>query len=162
MEKKRQNRTVDCKPRFVNGYAENWYMAVPDVFKQELDIILTERIENKIKVKRWTQGIPPLYNFKEGHIIFDTPKAYSGEWSEALKHIKIMVQIERGIPDTFDMNKGYCNGHVFVKFYRPNKDKTKIEQVETAEFTQKNFVHFLQTGEIKKLPPIHPEFVKGP
>jgi hypothetical protein len=148
---KRQKRTLDCRPKFVNGYAEGWHMAVPEAFKDELDIKYTERVENGQKLKRWTQGIPPVYAFKEGHIFYYNPEGYS-------VGLAAHVQIDTAIPDRFDPNEGHVRGYVFVKFFLPNRNKTGIEQTESARLTQANFVHFLRTGEMKKMPSIHPEF----
>lgn len=36
-------RSVDLNARFIDGFADGWYMALTDSFKMELDIKLTER-----------------------------------------------------------------------------------------------------------------------
>lgn len=150
-EKKRQIRTLDLDSEFVDGYAKGWYMAVPEAFKDELDIKYTERVEKKKKVLRWTQGVPPLYTFKEGHIFYyDRAGYYGWPWPH--------IQVDRAMPDRFDESGGRGPGYVFVKFFEVNEEKTGVKQTDTAQMTQGNLVHFLRTGEIRRMKPVHPDF----
>lgn len=56
------------------------------------------RMRKKTKpFMRWTQG--HCYCFAEGHVLYDSPKAYM-VWGEALKHFKLGLQIIRAIPST--------------------------------------------------------------
>ena len=45
-----------------------------NVIAMSLDIKLTERKKNKQSYLEWTQG--PYFSFAEGHLFYDTPKAY--------------------------------------------------------------------------------------
>jgi len=50
------------------------------------------------KISRfWTQGAE--YNFEVGDTIYDTPLAYQ-KWNDALKNIRLKVQIEKATPST--------------------------------------------------------------
>lgn len=164
---------------FIDGFALGWKMAVPEAFKEALDIKLTPRIFEKKKEMLWTQG--RLYDFHEGDTIYDTRQAYK-EWGEALKHLKLCVQVQ------FASSSGYVayetievrnseleiisqkgkakpkeeiidglivkkqrleHGLIRFKVYRPNKEKTAVEECETIECTQDDFVAFLQTGIVR-------------
>ena len=179
IEARRDDRGYTLIANFVGGFALGWKMAVPEAFKEALDIKLTPRIFEKKKEMLWTQG--RLYNFREGDTIYDTSQAYE-EWSEALKHLKISIQIQSSSPsdyvdyeiievknneleiihqkgkskpkeeivDGLVIKKQRIN-HGFVRFkvYRPNEEKTAVEECETIECTQDNFVAFLQTGIVR-------------
>ena len=165
---------------FSGGYTQGWKMAVPEAFKEALDIKLTARVYAKKKEMRWTQG--NIYDFHEGDTFYDTKLAY-GKWSEGLKVLKICVQVQfatssgyviyesvttkdkelnlshqKGkakpkditIEDGLQIKKQRIDhGHVRFKVYRPNKEKTKLEECEVIECTQDNFVAFLQSGVVR-------------
>jgi hypothetical protein len=92
----RQKRSLVLIADFVDGYAKDWHFAVGDCFREQLDIKFTPRIEDKKEVMRWTQG--KEYCFAEGHVIYDTPKAYL-QWSEALKHIACVCSVLWATPN---------------------------------------------------------------
>jgi len=179
IEARRDDRGYALIANFVDGFALGWKMAVPEAFKEALDIKLTPRIFAKKKEMLWTQG--RLYDFHEGDTIHDTTQAYK-EWGEALKHLKISVQVQ------FSSSSGYVtyetvevknneleiihkkgkakpkeevidglvvkkqridHGLVRFKVYRPNEDKTEVEECETIECSQDDFVAFLQTGIVR-------------
>jgi len=89
---------------FVNGYADGWYMAVKECFRNELDIKYTERKKNKQSFFEWAQG--PYFSFGEGHTFYDTPKGYE-KWEKALKAINIACKIDAATPTIYDKNKIY-------------------------------------------------------
>jgi hypothetical protein len=65
-------------------------MAVKECYRNQLDIKFTERKKKNKSYFEWTQG--PYYSFAEGHLFYDTQKAYKkGKkgWKDALKVIKI-------------------------------------------------------------------------
>lgn len=179
IDARRDDRGYALIANFVDGFALGWKMAVPEPFKEALDIKLTPRIFSKKKEMLWTQG--RLYDFHEGDTIYDTTQAYK-EWGEALKHLKIGVQVQ------FASSSGYVtyetveiknneleiihqkgkakpkeevidglvvkkqridHGLVRFKVYRPNEDKTAVEECETIECSQDDFVAFLQTGIVR-------------
>ncbi len=45
-----------------------------------------------------------------------------------------------------------------MKFFEVNEEKTGIKQTDSAQMTQATFVHFLRTGEIKRMKSVHPDF----
>lgn len=176
---RRDDRGYALITNFVDGYALGWKMAVPEAFKEALDIKLTPRMFAGKKEMLWTQG--RIYDFHEGDTIYDTKQAYE-EWGEALKHIKLSVQVQ------FTSSSGYVtyetievkdneleiihqkgkakpkeeiingliikkqridHGLVRFKVYRLNKEKTAVEECETIECTQDDFVAFLQTGIVR-------------
>ena len=128
--KARQDRSLDLIANFVNGFAEGWYYAVGECFRDELDIKYTlrkELIEGKKKdIMRWTQG--PFYSFKEGHTLYDTPKAYL-QWSEALKYIRLICEVIRATPNTVSDDNKFINGSVTFTLNKPNYDKTGITNI---------------------------------
>lgn len=154
---KRVQRSDTLIANFVDGFALGWKMAIPESFKEALDIKLTPRILAKKTKMVWTQGL--IYNFHEGDILYDTKLAYN-RWEEALKHLQLCVQIQSAsssgyvpnetmIDGLSDKKKQLKYGSLLFKIYRPNKEKTAIEECEEIECTQDNFVIFLQTGRIR-------------
>lgn len=85
---------------FVDGYAAGWRFAVPEVFRNSLDIKLTPiKIGDKI-FSIYTQG--KLYSFNSGAVIYDNRIAYETEWGKALKHLKLFLQIVEVKPSEFE------------------------------------------------------------
>ncbi len=179
IEARRDKRSNVLIAYFVEGFAIGWKMAVPESFKEALDIKLTSRVLSEKTEMIWTQG--PIYNFHEGDTFYDTKLAYQ-EWGEALKHLKLCVQIQSVSSsgyitsetiETKDKEldvihqKGQAKpkedkldgliikkqrlkyGNVKFKVYRPNEEKTATKECEVIECTQDNFVAFLQTGIIR-------------
>jgi len=137
----RDNRSNDLIANFIDGYAHGWRFAVRECFRDALDIKLTPRVGSKIDSKGkktvesiWTQG--KEFNFGQGYILYDTRLAYEITWGEALKHIKLSIQINEITPSKT----------VIFKLYRPLKDFSGIEEVEIIQCNQKEFVVFLKTG----------------
>ena len=64
-------RRRNLEANFVNGYADGWYMAVKECFRNELDIESTERKRNKQSFFEWIQG--PYFSLAKG-IHFMTPQ----------------------------------------------------------------------------------------
>ena len=179
IEARQDDRGYALIANFEDGFACGWKMAVPEAFKEALDIKLTPRIFAKKKEMLWTQG--HLYDFHEGDTLYDTKQAYE-EWGEALKHLKLSVQVQFSSPsgyvtyETIEVKnneleiihqKGkqepkeeiihglvvkkqrIVHGQVCFKVYRPNEEKTAVEECETIECTQDDFVAFLQTGIVR-------------
>jgi len=167
-----ENRDYTLIASFEDGFAAGWKMAVPEHFKEALDIKLTPRNFNKKTTMIWTQG--KMYNFKSGDMLYDTKLAYQ-KWDEAMKHLKLCVQVKEAKPsfvstyevyefvgkdlevlknnkfdqtvDRAKVNKQKID-HGFVKFeiYRPNEDRSGIDKIKEIECSQDDFVSFLQTG----------------
>jgi len=167
----KQKRSLKLIANFVNGYANGWYFAVRECFKDELDIKYTERIEPVIidgkmqhriiihdgketkkpltkKVMRWTQG--SSFSFTEGHVFYDTPNAYL-QWNEALKQINLICTVIRAIACRTDGEGVYSKGSVTFKLAKPNSDKDGIETIGQYHLNQEDFVKLLKSGDLKKL-----------
>jgi hypothetical protein len=129
--------------KFVNGYADGWFMAVKKCYRNELDIKLTERKKNKQSNFEWTQG--PYFSFAEGHLFYDTPKAY-GKWGQALKAVNIACQVTSATPTVIDKNKNLVDGTVTFTLYNPDKERASLMTVKEYKLSQKEFVNFLKTG----------------
>lgn len=142
----RQKRSLELIAEFVYGYTKDWYFAVGECFRDELDIKYTQRIENTKKVMRWTQG--PFYCFAEGHILYDTPKGYL-QWSEALKHIGVVCSVIRATPNLLNDQGAFVNGQVYFKLSKPNQSRTGLDAVDNYQATQNEFVQFLKKGTFK-------------
>jgi hypothetical protein len=145
MEKR--NRHTQLIADFVNGYADGWFMAVKECYRNQLDIKFTERKKNKNSYLEWTQG--PYYSFAEGHLFYDTPKAY-GKWGQALKAVRIACQITSAKPTTLDKNRNLVEGTVTFTIYKPNKNATSLVAIRDYEVSQREFVNFLKTGQLNE------------
>lgn len=141
---KRETRLI---ADFVNGYAIGWFMAVKECYRNQLDIKLTERKKNKQSIREWTQG--PYFCFAEGHLFYDTPKAFN-EWEQALKVIKIVCEITSATPTIIDRNKNLVEGSVNFTIYKPNKEFSSLIAVQDYKLSQIKFVNFLKTGNLKE------------
>jgi hypothetical protein len=141
MEPRRRHTNLIAS--FVKGYADGWFMAVKECYRSELDIKFTERKKNKQSYWEWTQG--PYLSFAEGHLFYDTPKAYE-KWEQALKAIKIACQVTSATPTILGKNKNLVDGTVTFTLYNPDKEHTSLIAVKEYELSQKEFVNFLKTG----------------
>lgn len=172
----RDRRTFFHIAVFVNGFASGWKIALPESFKDALDIKLTEVVRNKITKLMWTQG--NLFSFQKGDTFYDNKAAYNNIWEIALNKIKIAIQIESakavsyvtsGKIETIDepnttikittssSSKKEINkitiykdrldkGYVKFNVLHPNKNKDSLKFYSTYECTQYDFVALLQTG----------------
>lgn len=136
-------RHTNLIANFVDSYAEGWYMAVKECFRNELDIKFTERKKHKQSFFEWTQG--PYFSFAEGHMFYDTPKAYK-KWEKAIKAIKIACKIIAATPTVLDKNKKLIEGAVVFTIYKPDANLTHLKAVKDYKLSQTEFVNFLKTG----------------
>jgi hypothetical protein len=107
-----------------------------------------------VKTLRWTQGVE--FSFKVGDIIYDCKQAYE-QWSKALQHIQMAIQISNATDATvwqFHANESVKSsaptrhsGIVMFEVLRPNDDKSKLTKSSSHVLTQDEFVRFLITGE---------------
>jgi hypothetical protein len=138
-------RHTNLIANFVNGYADGWFMAVKECYRNQLDIKLTERKKDKQSYLEWTQG--PYYSFAEGHLFYDTPKAYK-KWGQALKAIKIACKITSATPTILDKNKNLVEGVVNFTIYKPDKECESLIAARDYKVSQGEFVNFLKTGRL--------------
>jgi hypothetical protein len=195
----RDERSPILLANFLDGYAVGWRFAVPEAFKDALDIKPTPRQIGNRTVNIPTQG--KLFNFIQGSILYDTRLAYDLEWGEALKHIKLSLQVVEVIPSqcvvsetietdsknikvtvkgksesskpkekTFDglviKKERMDYGSIKFNLYRPNKNKSAVEVIDTIECDQEEFVAFLQSGTVRtkdnKIRDLFKEYAKEP
>ena len=132
---------------FVNGYADGWFMAVKECYRNQLDIKFTERKKNKQSYSEWTQG--PYFSFAEGHLFYDSRKAYR-KWEQALKAVRIACQITSAKPTILDKNRNLVEGTVTFTIYKPDKEFTSLIAGKEYKLSQREFVNFLKTGELNE------------
>lgn len=132
---------------FVNGYADGWYMAVKECYRNALDIKYTERKKDKKSFFEWTQG--PYFSFAEGHLFYDTPKAYK-KWEQAIEAIKIACKIVSATPTSLDKNKNLVEGMVVFTIYKPDAKRTSLKADKDYTLSQTEFVNFLKTGSLNE------------
>ena len=142
---KKTKRLTDLLIEFEDAkFSKGWYFCVPRAFRDSLDIKLTDRVIKKQKVKMWTQGT--TFCFNVGEILYDTALGYEG-WSEALKHLKIMVQIKSAsaaVP-----GKERFSGQLKMEIWAPNKNKTGIDKLGEKDMSQDDFIRLLIAGPSK-------------
>lgn len=98
IEANQDDRGYALIANFIDGFALGWKMAIPEAFKDALDIKLTPRkLAGKTEMIL-TQG--RIYTFKKGDTLYDTKHAYQ-EWGEALKILKLSVQVQHAIPSGY-------------------------------------------------------------
>jgi hypothetical protein len=95
----RDQRSPILIATFVDGYAAGWRFAVPEVFRDSLDIKLTPTKIGDKTINLYTQG--KQFSFNQGAVLYDTRKAYDLEWGEALKHLKLSVQVIAVAPSDY-------------------------------------------------------------
>jgi hypothetical protein len=128
------------------GYAVDWAFDVNWNFREALDIRLTPVIINGRTERRWTRGVPPQFQFEQGHIFYDnlTARRLGVPWSEALSVTKCFLQIQEATPDTL-ANGGILPGRVILR--RFSVYDATIGNSEDLEMTQAMLVNMLHTGE---------------
>ncbi len=145
----RENRLTDLLKDPLAEIAEGWYMCVPPWFNEALDIKQTERIENKKKTRKWTQGAS--FSFKPGDTVYDSPDAYK-VWFEALKTISLCIQVKTASnAGCTEPGMGRSAGLVTFSILTPNKDRSKIVERGEHTMSQDDFVRFLIAGPSEEL-----------
>ena len=158
--------------KFVDGYAAGWEFAVPDVFKECLDIKKTTKTIDKKTFQIVTQGI--VYNFGEGNTFYNNKLAYDN-WLEFLKGKNpIAIQVEfcsssgyktkntkttitspieikdnsknKTVKSLKIQEQSIDKGYIKIQIYKPNKEKNKILKDRILEMTVFDFVSLLQNG----------------
>ena len=151
---KKEERLTDLMRPPESDATGGWFMHVPRCFNDALDIRQTARVVEKQTVSVWTQGVG--FGFKSGDIIYDTARAYE-QWSEALRHIKVAVQVRSATDATsWQFVAGESEaplppirtaGIVSFDVLRPSADRTRLVQTSSHVLTQVAFVRFLISGD---------------
>lgn len=154
MENKKNQRSTKLLATFEYGFAEDWFYAVGDFFRDHLDIFLTDRMvpktgqdgkKRKVKKRVWTQG--DLFTLDQGHLFYDSPKKHL-IWKEALPHITLVCQIARATPDRAGADGVRMDGLVFFDLWRPAHGRIGLDYIGRYDKTQHAFVEYLKTGEL--------------
>ena len=138
---KREKRLRDLL-RPADAADDDWFMHVPGVFNNALDIRLTEVVGERHPV--WTQG--GNFGFATGDTIYDTPLGY-GPWDEALQHIRTCFHVS--LATSVSPPSGGSSrrpGVVTFSVMMPNESKTALDTIRTCNATQDQFVHLLIAG----------------
>jgi hypothetical protein len=137
------DRSLTLLANFVDGFAAGWFFAVPEAFKDALDIRFGPRVlskqqdEKQEKLHLWTQG--NKFSFSPGDILYDSKSAYFEEngaplpWSAALNVINLCLEVESATPAGWVPSKAfstrfsteYLEGHRLEDL---NPDKPKKER----------------------------------
>jgi hypothetical protein len=143
---KRRKRRLELIADFTDGFAADWAFAVPKVFRNQLDIRLTERVKDKKSSWVWTQG--NRFSFDVGHVFYDTPLAYHLSWNDALQVLRVALQVQFANPMGYDEQEpdGLYKGAIWFKVYQPNENATALVEVDSLACNQVEFVQFLKNG----------------
>lgn len=134
-----------AQPDAWKSWCAGWAFAVQPSHAAALDIMLTPRKEGGRTVLVWTQG--SAFDFKVGHVLHDTSKAYSMCWGEALRHIQYSIQITDAAPASpAAPRQARDPGRVTYTLYSPNRDYTALLKVGMYTTTQDAFLYFLISG----------------
>lgn len=126
------------------GFAVDWFFAVPKSFRNALDIRLTNRAVAGKNIKRWTQG--NRYSFQAGYILYSSPKGYE-QWPPI--EFKYLCQVTEAIPDETDEKGRKVDGWLRFDLFEPSGNHLKLEKTGSYRLTQSEFVKFLKTGRAK-------------
>ena len=106
---------IKLMPRMEPVFDKNGQPVMTEVKDKKGNVKLKKDGSPKLKrvtrpVMRWTQG--RFYCFAEGHTLYDSTKAYDGEWKNALNHIKYRVEVVRATSNELDSDNQFQNGWV--------------------------------------------------
>ena len=96
-----------------DSFAFDWRMYLPNCFRESI-----------------AHGA-----FREGDTIYDTPLAYEGTWSDALRHINVAFQISSTTADI-----------VTFHILRPNRDRTQLLPDEKRTLKMDQLIELLRAG----------------
>lgn len=134
------NRSRDLLKDPAARHDPEWYMAVPPCFNDALDIKVNCGAGNP----GWTQS--GCFAFKAADVLYDCPEAYSEQWSEALRHIGLSLQIDSASSAGQGDGSGRFPGSVTFTFFTPDAGRTMIVPRGKHTMTQDAFVRFLIAG----------------
>lgn len=173
---RRVGRTEYLIAQFVDGYAAGWQFAVPEAFKESLDIRLTPKTLNKVVRQVWTQG--QNFSFKQGDLLHNSRTAYD-DFQQYLNGINpVSFTVLSSTPSGFEtrntyaikgspvyfqkigkrsskeessssfrvLEQTYDTGEAILAEYRPNAQRTALMEVKQFPIKQDQLVCLLQTG----------------
>lgn len=132
---------------FSKGYADGWKFIVRPCNFDGLGIK-----QNNGKLVQST-----LYNFQSGNTFYDTLAAYEGKWCDALKNLRICIQIDSTMASRalsfveydgkrYERRSQPVHGLVKFTIYKPNAQRSQVEKFQSYTCRQDEFVNLLKTG----------------
>lgn len=176
---RRDDRSNIFIANFQDGYVVGWKMVLPEAFKEALDIRLTPRTALGKTELVWTQGkIYDFHEgdtFHDSKLAYEnwgkalktmtlsiqiqttSSSGYVNQETIETLEKELVVVIQKGkskpkeqIIDGLVLKKQRLSyGTIRFRVYRPNIDRTEVEECELIECTQDEFVAFLQSGVIR-------------
>ena len=123
------------------GYSTNTAFVIPTAFRAAFGIRMNAQ-------DTWTQG--KTRHFERGDTFYDHKAAYTQPFSEALKHIKNIIQVNRIFTDQGkEINDTEYDGEVHsleIIIFHPNTEKTGLERAGTRSCTPQQLAKLLTTG----------------
>lgn len=169
-------RSAALIANFKDGYAVGWRFAVKEVFKDALDIKLTNVTYDGVEYKVWTQGTS--YQFHRGDVFYsdklgyDSPsdflnlpnaivlqvkyEVFSGY--ETTSHIdgfisgsffqygRSSVPVELNNIPLLMESQSYDSGTIIIDIFTPNEASGKLMFIDEITMSQDDFICLLQTG----------------
>lgn len=122
-----------------NPGAAGWFMYVPAVFNEALDI----RFETSGPNEGWTQS--GCFAFKQSDTLYDTEVAYQN-WGDALKVLNLAIVVRMASSAGMgEANSRYPGSVSFTVMLPDSHRKVLVESFEW-QLTQDEFVRFLIEG----------------
>ncbi len=123
------------------GYSTNTAFVIPTVFRAAFGIRMNAQ-------DTWTQG--KTRHFERGDTFYDHKAAYTQPFSEALKHIKNIIQVNRIFTDQGkEINDTEYEGEAHsleIILFKPNLNQTGIERMETRPCSPHQLAKYLLSG----------------
>ena len=123
---------------FLDGFSVGWTFCLPESFKLALDIKYQNRIFRRKPYFIQTQG--SSFSFKEGDVLYDHIDAYKKNWEQALKKIRVMVEV-------FEIQSLGKTNNIRLRISKIVNQKS-IRKYKDVDLSQEEAVYFLQTGNV--------------
>lgn len=144
---KRKRAPLELKfgPPGGEGDIVGWAVGVPWAFRGALDIAFTERKVDGRTVAEWTRGVPPARAFGTGDIFYLPGEARRPVWENALKILRMAIQVVEATPDT-PLDGGIDEGTVIFdcSIYKSGA----VAETLRGKCTQAQFEEILACGEL--------------
>lgn len=141
-------RTEQTDPTFdgPGGTAAGWHVPIPGLFRDQLDIVLMERVSGGLAREVWTQGDPPAYRFRQGDVLYRPELVRHVPWGAAV--VELAIQVTEAAPCS---DGAGADGLVVFTLWRGKPGEVPAERFRGS---QRQFVAFLRTGGTDGLAPL--------
>ncbi len=143
-KRKSKARGSEALLRPLTGECQGWAFHVPRCFNAALDI----SFNSKVNPPCWEQGVS--FNFTADDIIHDADIAGIILWSDCLKIINRVIQIERASSAGIGEDGSRYKGSVIFKLYATDEEREKMTPLGEFTTTQDDFIRFLISGELRE------------